>query len=1069
LPPIVALAASLVADHFGRRNVYLAETMHFNPTPLCFAAGLGLIATVATPSIFAQSPASGTVQGRIYNPTREEYVRNAEVRIEGTNRLDYSENDGSFRFNNVPSGPVTIVVNHTGYQSVRDTFTISGGQSVNREINLASTAGSAGSVVTLQAFTVSTEREGNAKAIMEQRRDMDITTSVSSDIFGDVTDGNVGEFLKYLPGVDLDYVESEARGPRLGGMDSQYVGVSFDGIRTASADANRGGGENSRATSFEGFAIASIDSIEISRTTSAESDADSPAGTINMKTRRAFDREGRSLSYNASVNFNADEFTLAKTPGPSDNPEYKWKPNLGLQYSDVLLNQRLGVLLGVSRANSFTEQYRLAVDYNRSPTASDPRPMVARQIDFKDGPKFILKDAMTLTMDFKATPNLTLSFTGIYTYTEGEFWNRNFTFVAGTNNNNVNRGRSRVGGDGILTVSTNRAGNNPEPRLSNGGGSSSKLTYTRTFAPKFEYKLGDWLFDGAFTFSKSVNDYEALERGFTEAEGGAVPSDWVATRPHPTSWEWTVRQTSGPDWFNYANFVDTNTRSGGTRVENSGRRWITEIWNGQLNARWTLPFMERFPTTLKVGGKWNEESRDNSHYDDWWIWSYIGPGGNTVARAANGAFVNTSFGHWANLGYISPHPFDMGTTNGLTVFNITGQQGMPPRGDRNKISDLFHARPDLFVHVANPDNYYNNFVVRRRDFRQTVIAGYMQADVRLTPKLTLRTGLRLENTLNENTEFDPRTRAEVIAAGHPVNGDGRATTFAGIDYQFFTKPRIVRESEYHNYFPSVLAKYRFTPNLEWQAGFNKAISRPPIDSLSGVWLVDEDASPEPRVTLPNPQLEPEHSKNYQTRLAYYFGGRSPGQFSVGFAQNDIRNLRETFDFTAEDFGIADPYYSSFVFRSTRNSAEVRRFRSMEVVYNQTMGFLPGRLQGLNYNVAYTRVYASQRRPNLAPHIVTSRLGYSYRRFNGFVGMKWRDDSPDGSVYGRYKRELTQFDLGLTYKINNRLSFYAQGRNITGKPVLWYESPPGFAEGDNPALRAFEEYGANWTFGIKGTF
>jgi hypothetical protein len=53
---------------------------------------------------------------------------------------------------------------------------------------------------------VSSEREGNAKAVMDQRRNMDITTSVSSDIFGDVTDGNVGEFLKYLPGVDLDYV-----------------------------------------------------------------------------------------------------------------------------------------------------------------------------------------------------------------------------------------------------------------------------------------------------------------------------------------------------------------------------------------------------------------------------------------------------------------------------------------------------------------------------------------------------------------------------------------------------------------------------------------------------------------------------------------------------------------------------------------------------------------------------------------------------------------------------------------------------------------------------------------------
>lgn len=226
-------------------------------------------------------------------------MRNAEVRLEGTPHVTYSESDGSFTFRNVPGGAATIFVTYTGYNPIKETFTITPGQTATREINFTSTAASAGTkngVVQLQAFTVSSEREGNAKAIMDQRRNMDITTSVSSDIFGDVTDGNVGEFLKYLPGVDLDYVESEARGPRLGGMDSQYVGVSFDGIRTASADANRGGGENSRATSFEGFAITSIESIEISRTTSAESPADSPAGTINMKTRRAFDRKGRTIN-----------------------------------------------------------------------------------------------------------------------------------------------------------------------------------------------------------------------------------------------------------------------------------------------------------------------------------------------------------------------------------------------------------------------------------------------------------------------------------------------------------------------------------------------------------------------------------------------------------------------------------------------------------------------------------------------------------------------------------------------------------------------------------------------------
>ena len=59
----------------------------------------------------------------------------------------------------------------------------------------------------------------------------------------------------------MDDVESETRGPRLGGMDAQYVGVSFDGMTLASADANRTG-DLGRATSFEAFSISSIESIE---------------------------------------------------------------------------------------------------------------------------------------------------------------------------------------------------------------------------------------------------------------------------------------------------------------------------------------------------------------------------------------------------------------------------------------------------------------------------------------------------------------------------------------------------------------------------------------------------------------------------------------------------------------------------------------------------------------------------------------------------------------------------------------------------------------------------------------
>jgi len=891
-------------------------------------------------------------------------------------------------------------------------------------------------------------------------------------VYGDVTDGNVGEFLKYLPGVDLDYVESEARGPRLGGMDGQYVGVSFDGMRTASADANRGGGEASRATSFEGFSITSIESIEISRTTSASSDADSPAGTINMKTKRAFDRKGRRFGINASVNFNAEEFTLKKTAGPRDGLSHKWKPNLSLEYSESFLNQRLGILLSASRASSYTEQYSHTNTYNRTSSAADPRPYVIRQIDFKDGNKTILKDAYMLTADFKATPRLVLSLNAIYTYTEGEFWNRNFTFVAANDNANVNNGRSRVGGDGITTVIATRAPSgavNNVATINNGGGTSTKLTYTRSLSPKFEYRMGALTLDGAIGYSRSVNDYESLERGASQSEGGGVPSSWTATRPHRESWEWTIRQTSGNDWYNLRNFVNTNTRDGGTRVNNNGTRWITQLLNGQLNATWALPF-DRLPTVLKVGGKWNEESRDNNNTSNWQVWSYVGPGGNTVTTNALGANVNNSWGNWANLGgdFISPHPFDMGTTNALTIYNINGVQGMPPRVSRASVASLFKTRPDQFVHMGNPDNYYTSFIANKRDFQQTISAAFIQADVRITPQLQVRTGVRMENTLNEVKEFDPRLRHEVVAAGFPTNAAGRATTFDGLIYQYMSKPRVTRESEYHNYFPSVLLKYKILGNLEFQAGFNRAISRPPIDSLTGLWVVDEVNE---RVAAPNPELPPEHSQNFQTRLAYYFSGRSPGQLSLQVSQNKIRNLRETYDFSASEFGVDDPELASYIFRSTRISTEERRFRNMELSYQQTMGFLPSEyLRGINVNLAYTRSYASQRRSNLSPHRLTSRLGYAYRRFNGSLGMVWRDDSPDGyNPVTRYKREITQFDLSLTWKLSQRYSIYVQGRNITGRPVIWMESPPNAEMGVEPALRQMQEYGANWVFGCRGTF
>jgi hypothetical protein len=58
---------------------------------------------------------------------------------------------------------------------------------------------------------------------------------------------------------------------------------------------------------------------------------------------------------------------------------------------------------------------------------------------------------------------------------------------------------------------------------------------------------------------------------------------------------------------------------------------------------------------------------------------------------------------------------------------------------------------------------------------------------------------------------------------------------------------------------------------------------------------------------------------------------------------------------------------------------------------------------------------------------------------------------------------------LTFDFNRRLGFFVQGRNITNVKDEYYRSPPGVQEGQQGGLRSMEEYGANWIFGVKGTF
>ena len=133
------------------------------------------LAAQTTSGVPAPSSAQGTglITGRVFNPNTGDYVRNAQITVQETGQTTYSGDGGEFNLAGVRPGRATVVVAYTGYRNASATVDVAAGQTVARDFSLVSTldnAKAAGDTIKLGEFVVSSEREGNAKAIMEQDR-----------------------------------------------------------------------------------------------------------------------------------------------------------------------------------------------------------------------------------------------------------------------------------------------------------------------------------------------------------------------------------------------------------------------------------------------------------------------------------------------------------------------------------------------------------------------------------------------------------------------------------------------------------------------------------------------------------------------------------------------------------------------------------------------------------------------------------------------------------------------------------------------------------------------------------
>lgn len=539
---------------------------------------------LAVSSAHAQSQQTGSISGRVLNEATGEYLRNAQVSVAGTSISTLAGQGGYFQLTNVPAGEVTLVVTYTGLEPVQKTVTVVSGERIQADIGV----GLDQEVVHIEEFRVAGAREGNAKAIMAQRVSVNLKKVISADAIGSVSEGNVGEFLKLMPGIAMDYVEADTRAMRVRGLNPKYAMVLFDGMQPANAGSSNVG--TGRVFEFEQLSITSVETVELTKAPTPDQPS-SVAGTVNLRSKSAFDRKGRHIGFTTAFSWNSYYATLERDEGWDHEKHYKVQPNVNLEFSDVYLGGKLGVIAGFNLSNTLAAQkhvwfFNPTFNTNYDDNATE-MPTYTR-IWYQDGPKPTERGNYNVRVDYRLNENLQAFGRIDYTTYNARFYNRTMSLFP-----------TVVEPGATWTDQTVTAGS----IATNSNQFMTKEGNTTMLTGGARYSKNDFSVDLGLHYSRARNWYGNLEHGhFTDFSSSIQGVSWRMTRPSAGSPDLTFTQLGGPDWRNIENYNFDNNSVGWHERSAKDQQWTARLDFKHDFSRLAVPQIIKYGllTNLKV-------------------------------------------------------------------------------------------------------------------------------------------------------------------------------------------------------------------------------------------------------------------------------------------------------------------------------------------------------------------------------------------------------------------------------------------------------------------------------------
>ena len=557
------------------------------------------------------TPRDGAIHGRVID-NEKQTLPGASIFIEDLKTGVISDINGFYALPNLKPGTYTIKVTYVGYAPMEMKMTVSGGKTLEKDIVM-------NEGIELQQVEVKGAFQGQRKAVNMQKNGMGVTNVVSADQVGKFPDSNIGDALKRINGINVQYDMGEARFGQVRGTSADLTSVTVNGNRIPSAEGD------TRNVQLDLIPADMVQTIEVSKVVTSDMDGDAIGGAINLVTKNTPYKRVLNATAGSGYNWVADKMQL----------------NLGLTYGDRYFDDKLGVMLAASYQNAPGGADNVEFEYD----VDDDGKVYLDKAEMRQYYVTRERQSYSLATDYEFNANHKVSFKGMYNRRSD--WENRYRITY----KKLNDAPSK---QSIVLQTKGGLDDNRNARL--------ELQQTMDFTLDGEHTFGRLNMDWAGSYSRATED-RPDERYFGVTMKGKKNEDYFSglqfvnaggRNPYPNK---GIGQLSAYDWS-----IDELTNSDQEISENE--------WKFRLNFEFPLN-QGLYANKLRFGAKYTDKSKEKEvhcfdyiepyeeAYDEAWMNQLNGQIRSGFMPKGNYP-VNTSFITKEYLGSLTMNPTQAG-------------------------------------------------------------------------------------------------------------------------------------------------------------------------------------------------------------------------------------------------------------------------------------------------------------------------------------------------------------------------------------------------------------------------